>query len=173
MGQEHPSLAAERAWFSKWAATVRSKLVIYEQVFESLYLRPADIQRAIDVAVRTDIVRDAMRNHLEEWQQALDLLSSPAPLIEVVRSLFGEAGPVSVAVLALEAIRREDEASRAPDAAIGEELNKREHERRSIGLPTCVWAVEIEERGRMSVSVEEREVVASGFRGLVRIADFR
>ncbi len=173
MRQEPPSLAAERAWFNTWTATVQSELVMYEQVFESLYLRPADIQRAVDVAVRTDILRDAMRNHQEEWQQALDLLSSSAPLTEIVRSLFGEAVPVSVAVLVLGSIHWEEEATSSPDAPMGEELNKREHERHSIGLPTFLWTVEIEERGRMSVSVEERDAVASGFRGLVRIADPR
>lgn len=166
-------LAAERAWFDKWTATVLARLEIYEQVFDSLFLLPADIQRAVDIAVRTDILRDAMRSHPEEWQQAPSLLSSPAPLIEIIRGLFGEAVPVSVAVLALEAILREDEASHAPDAAVGEELNKREDERRSIGLPTYLWTVEIEERGRMSVSIEERDAVATGFRGLVRAVDLR
>ena len=125
MRQEPPSLAAERAWFNTWTATVQSELVMYEQVFESLYLRPADIQRAVDVAVRTDILRDAMWNHQEEWQQALDLLSSSAPLTEIVRSLFGEAVPVPVAVLVLGSIHWEEEATSSPDAAMGEELNKR------------------------------------------------
>lgn len=168
-----PRLDAEHHWFNQWRSTVEGVAQIYEQILYELYLRAADLELVIEIAISRHVTRDALRNHSEEWRRAADLLNGRAPLVDIIGRLFGEEVPASVALMALEAVSQEDEGSDTPDAAIGHEVRKREEERRSLGSPTYLWVVEYRERGTMLVSVRRRDEVAKGFLGLIRVVDVR
>lgn len=172
-GSAGSDAGAERAWFDKWTATVESKLEPYEQVFEALYIRPADLQRVIDVSLRIDVLRDALRTHPAEWSQALELLRSSAPLRSVIEKLFGEDVPTSVALAALEIVTGDDHDSEAPDVEVGHEVQRRETERTTLGESTYVWVIEIGQQGRMIVSVGNRSEMRPQVRGLMKVVDTR
>jgi len=167
------SLRPERRWFLEWVPTVRAKLVLYEKVFEALYLRPAEIQRVVDAAVRADILRDALRNHPAEWQDGPEALGRGEPLPSIIAGLFGEEVPTSVALVALESLVREADESDSLDVAVGRAVLARETERSAVGEPTYIWLIEVGQQGRMTVSVRRRSEVAGAPAGLVKVTDAR
>ncbi len=166
-------LAAERVWFGKQSPAVQSALRLYEQIFDDLYLRPADLELVIEIAICRDLLREALRNHPAEWRRAPELLGSSDPLSDIIRKLFGDQVPPSVALLALEAFLRDGEDSDAPEVAIGREARRRELERAAVGIPTHIWVIEIEQTGTMIVSVGRRADLRESTVGLVKVMDLR